>query len=322
MSRVLVTGANGFVGRHLVAELASSGVEVIAAMRSTARPPEWPAQLRTASLDLANLGQVDERTLHGVSCVYHLAAVVHRMRSTTADEVDYTTLNVRATQQLARIALRCGVRRFVYVSSIKVNGERTFARPFTAADPPAPLDAYGRSKLQAEQALAEVAASSSLEVVVVRPPLVYGPNVGANFLRLLSLLDSSMPLPFGAAKNRRSLVSVWNLVSLLRVVGTHPGAAKAPWLVSDGLDVSTKDLLTVAAAAMGRTVHLWKVPTGLLRAGGALMGRSAEIARLLDSLQVDIAATCRELEWQPQVSFHEGISRTVTWFLESKHGSH
>ncbi|MEA3195342.1 MAG: UDP-N-acetyl-alpha-D-quinovosamine dehydrogenase [Betaproteobacteria bacterium] len=275
MSRALVTGATGFVGRALCAELRDSGWQVVAGDQ---RQPGW------------------EGALQGVDALVHLAAVVH----TRGSEAHYRQVNVEATERLALAAKRAGVRRLVFVSTIKVNGEETpVDRPFRAADAPAPQDAYARSKWQAEQRLAGV---SGLEVVVVRPPLVYGPGVRANFRRLLQLVDTGVPLPFASIRNRRSLIYVGNLAALLRRCAEHPRAAGATLLAADGEDVSTPDLVQRMGAALGRPARLLPFPAFLLP------------SRLTGSLTVDATETGERLEWQPPYPVDEGLARTVAWY--------
>jgi nucleoside-diphosphate-sugar epimerase len=236
------------------------------------------------------------------------------MRERAVVEEEFFTFNVNATETLARSAAKAGVRRFIYLSSIKANGEKTVDRPIGPHDPATPEDAYGRSKLAAERALIAVAAATGLQVVIVRPPLVYGSCVGANFRRLLSLVDSGVPLPLGAVKNQRSMIAVWNLVSLLSHVSTHPQAPGRIWLASDGDDISTPRLIRTIAAALERRTHLIPVPVPVLRFVGLVSGRVAEVERLVDSLQVDISVTRQVLGWQPPMTVDEGIARTVAWF--------
>lgn len=311
--RVLVTGATGFIGKHLV-EALRGRTEVVAAVRSVPGGT-LPPGMRTISFDLEHPARLSPDSLKGVGCVCHLAARVHVMHPGPDDERRFLELNARATEVLAETAARAGVRRFVYVSSIKVNGERTVDAAFRADGPTAPEDGYSRSKLEAERALWRVAERNGLEVAVVRPPLVYGPGVGANFQRLVALVESGWPLPFGLVRNRRSLVSVWNLTSLLIRLMGHPEAAGRAWLVSDGDDLSTPRLLDEIAKGLGQSKsRLLPVPVGVLRALGAVTGRRGEIGRLTDSLQVDISDTCALLAWRPPLSVQEGIARTARWF--------
>jgi nucleoside-diphosphate-sugar epimerase len=312
MTRVLVTGAGGFVGNTLCPMLAQAGYLIRAAVR-TDRPGSAGVTERVVVGDIG--GHTDwTQALHDVDMVVHLAARVHVMHD-AADAVGiYRETNARGTQRLAAEAARHGVRRLVYLSSVKVNGEETEGHAYCAADVPHPLDAYGRSKWQAEQLLAETAASTGMQAVVVRSPLVYGPGVRANFLRLLRWVDRERWLPFAAIRNQRSLVSVWNLCDLLAQVLDRPTSAGHTWMVSDGQDISTPDLVRRIARAMGRRARLLPVPVPLLRLAGGLLGRKAEMRRLCGSLTVDIAQTRERLGWSPPLSMDEALSRTVSWY--------
>lgn len=314
--RVLVTGATGFVGTVLCEVLADAGCTVRAALRQQRILPPSVSE----SIVVGDIGAVTEwrAALRGVDAIIHAAARAHVLGDSAANADRYMESNARSTLRLAQTAAQAGVRRFVLLSSIKVNGEGTTSRPYGAADVPAPQDAYGRSKLAAESALAQIAATTGMETVSVRPPLVYGSGVRANFLRLLSWVDHGRPLPFGAIDNRRSLISVWNLCDLLlRVVQTSTAPARV-CLASDGEDLSTPDLIRRIAATMNRRVHLLPVPVTLLRLGGAITGKGAEIARLCGSLVVDSSSTCRELSWSPPLTLDEGLRRTVAWYQESR----
>lgn len=320
MKSALVTGATGFIGRHLIARLMEDGWDVIAAVRVEAKMDVLPRGVQRVAFDLAKPNAIDARAFEGVDCVYHLAARVHVMKPTAQDEQSFMSLNVGSSAALARAAAKAGVPKFVYLSSIKVNGERTTTRPFRIEDPPAPQDAYGRSKWQAECALEEIADSDGLSVAVVRPPLVYGPGVGANFAKLLALVFRGWPLPLAGIDNRRSLVSVWNLTDLLVRVARESVPAKAKWLVSDDDDVSTARLVRLIADAMGRPSRMWKASPDVLRKLAAMLGRRAEVDRLVDSLQVDISQTCDSLKWRPPITLEDGIARTAKWYLETRRG--
>jgi nucleoside-diphosphate-sugar epimerase len=254
----------------------------------------------------------------GVDAVIHTAARVHVLRDTPDGARAHVETNEEGTRRLAEFAARSNVRRFIYLSSIKVNGERTTDRPFTARDAPSPRDPYGESKWRAEQSLHEISERTGMQVAIVRPPLVYGPNVRANFLRLMQWVDRSRPLPLGRVKNRRSLVSVWNLCDLLVALISHPDAAGRAWLVSDGEDLSTPALVRRIAAAMGRVARLVPVPLAALELLGTLTGRRSEIERLCGSLECDISETRSVLAWKPPVSVDEGIARTVSWYVASR----
>jgi nucleoside-diphosphate-sugar epimerase len=265
----------------------------------------------------AVVGSIDAQTdwglaLRDVDIVIHAAARAHRLDDTAVEP--YLEVNARGTQRLAAAAAQAGVTRFIYLSSVKVNGEESAERPYTAADPPEPQDAYGRSKWQAEQHLWHIAAKAAMQVAVVRAPLVYGSGVRANFLRLLCWVDRERPLPFGAVHNRRSLVSVWALCDLLIRLLEHPAAVSRTWMVSDGEDISTPDLVRRIAHAMGRRARLLSVPPGALRLVGGLLGKGAEMRRLCDSLTVDITPTRTQLGWSPPMSLEEALARTVSWY--------
>ena len=253
--------------------------------------------------------------VRGLDIVIHVAARAHVLHDSSANSNLYVETNVHGTERLAEASAQAGVRRFVFLSSVKVNGEDTKEHAYTTDDEPRPRDAYGSSKWHAEERLGEVAKRTGMEAVIVRPPLVYGPGVRANFLRLLQWVDKERPLPLGAIDNNRSLVSVWNLCDLLVRLLEHPRASGRTWMVSDGEDLSTPELIRRIARAMNRRVRLVPVPIGVLTLLGVLTGRQAEIARLCSSLAVNIEHTRRELEWTPPMKMDEAIARTVAWYL-------
>jgi UDP-glucose 4-epimerase len=307
--RILVTGANGFVGAALCKRLEQESIRYISAVRTKSRDADYAIGTFNADTDWSD-------ALRNCDAVIHLAARVHVMAEYESDPLRaFREVNVLATENLARQAVSHGVRRFVFASSIKVNGEATMHIPFTAGDKPAPDDAYGQSKLEAEFALARVANETGLEVVVVRPPLVYGPGVRANFLKLMQLVRQGVPLPFGAVNNCRSLVAVDNLVDLLLTCVRHPDATGGTFLVSDGQDVSTQALIRMLAKAMHRHPMLLPVPPALISFGASLLGKSSAADRLLGSLQVDIEQTRSRLGWEPIISMKDAINATVAHFL-------
>jgi nucleoside-diphosphate-sugar epimerase len=291
-STVAVPGATGFIGSALVAQIAAQQFNVYQVPRSSLK-------------------------VEGAECVIHCAARAHIMRDEALDPLtEYRRVNVQGTLDLARRAAALGAKRFVFLSSVKVNGESTdgLPRPFGARNDgagAAPEDAYGLSKWEAEQGLWEIASQTGMEVVVVRPPLVYGPGVKGNFARLLHLVRSGVPLPLAAVNNRRSFIGLDNLVDLLIRCVDHPKAAGQTLLVSDGQDLSTPQLLRMIANAMGRPACLFPVPVPLLRLSGRAIGRLNEVDRLVGSLQIDSSATRELLGWTPPVGVEEGIKRMV-----------
>jgi len=316
MTRVLVTGASGFVGRALCDVLVEAGYTVRGAFRNVASPAR-------ADIERVQVGEINGstdwvRALEGVDHVVHLAARVHVLHDRAGNSPLYAETNAYGTQRLAEAASRADVQRFLYVSSIKVNGEETGGTAYTALDEPHPKDAYGASKLLAERLLSQVTVNTSLQAAIVRPPLVYGPGVRANFLRLMSWVEKGWPLPLGAVRNQRSLVSVWNLCDLLRNLLVNAAAPGRTWLVSDGADLSTADLIRRIASAMNRRAMLFPMPTGALFALGALIGRRSEVERLCGSLVVDTRATRRDLGWTPPVGVDESIARTVAWYQSQR----
>ncbi len=249
------------------------------------------------------------------SDVVHLAAHVHVMGGSARDVAsDFHRVNVEGSENLARQAARAGVRRFVFLSSVKVNGEDSLQRPFVESDPVMPTDAYAASKAEAERRLRIVASETGMEVVIVRPPLVYGPGVKANFLSLLRTVDSGVPLPFLSISNLRSLVFVGNLVDALCACLTHPAAANRTFFVSDDYDVSTPQLIQGIADALGKKARLFPFPPALLQGAGLLAGRRPQIARLTESLQVDVSSIKTALNWKPPYSLQQGLQRTATWY--------
>lgn len=312
---VLVTGAGGFIGRELCRVLLEQGFRVRGVTRREGMLPRG-----TETIDVGEIGPDTQwqQALADVNSVIHLAARVHIMHETAVDPAaEFHRINTVGTERLARQAAAAGVRRLVYVSSIKVNGEHTCARPFSAADTPAPQDPYAVSKWAAEQSLHHISVETGLETVIIRPPLVYGPGVGGNFLRLMRLIRTGLPLPLGAVKNRRSLVYLGNLADALAQCARHPAAAGKTFLISDGEDISTPELIRRLAREMGTSALLIPVPAALLRLGGAITGKRAELARLLDALQVDASPIRQDLGWVPPYSVNQGIAATAQSYIET-----
>ena len=317
--RVLVTGASGFVGRHLAAALMASGRPMRTAFRFP--QPSSPGSLVVTD-DSVVVGELDSATdwtasLQGIATVVHLAARVHVMQDTAHDPLtEFRRVNVQGTLALARQAVAAGVRRFIFISSIKVNGESTcLGQAFSADDKPNPQDAYGVSKYEAEVQLLALAKTTGLEVVIIRPVLVYGPGVGANFLSMMRWLKKGVPLPFGATRNKRSMVAVGNLVDLMVACLDHPAAANQIFLVSDGEDLSTTELLQRCARALGRSARLLPVPSAVLTLAAKLLGKGDIAQRLCGSLQVDIRKNQTLLGWAPPISVDVGLALTAEYFL-------
>jgi nucleoside-diphosphate-sugar epimerase len=311
---MLVTGANGFVGSALCAALKNKGHTVRAAVRD-------PARFAIDGCEIVRVPVLDADTdwgeaLSGMTTVIHLAARVHVMRDDASDPLEeFRRVNVAGTEHLARSAAASGVKRLVYVSSIKVNGEATSGdSKFTEADTPSPQDPYGVSKYEAEQALHRIAEETGLEVVIVRPPLVYGADVKGNFAQMLRVLARGIPLPLASVRNLRSLVYVENLADALIRCATHPAAAGQTYLVSDGEDVSTPGLLRQLGDAMGRPARLFPWPAALLKLAGRLVGKADQVERLLGSLQVDSGKIRRELDWMPPYTLQQGLQATAEWY--------
>jgi len=302
--QVLVTGGTGFVGRRVVSVLVAAGHSVRLACRARRGDAGVPA-IEVGEISL----ETDwTRALQGVDAVVHLAARAHVMRDSAVGAEQFKQVNSAGTLSLARAAVEAGVRRFVFMSTIKVNGEFTTGRPFQADDPPNASDPYARSKLDAEEGLR---ALSRIETVIIRPPLVYGAGVKGNLARLCQLAKLGVPVPFGAIDNRRDLIGVSNLAGLVERCVWHPRAAGGVFLASDAQPVSTPHLYTLIASAHGRSPRMLRVPVELLRALATPLGFGSELDRLTQSLELDIRKSRDELDWQPTVSLEQGITEMV-----------
>ncbi|WP_312538038.1 UDP-glucose 4-epimerase family protein [Stutzerimonas nitrititolerans] len=306
MAKIIITGASGFIGSPLLSKLKqTSEFQAVGVCR---RSPQSGSDLRLHAL--GDLQYADlSALLPGVDVLIHAAARAHIMKDEVADPMaEYRRVNVEGTLSLARQAAAAGVKRFVFISSIGVNGNIS-TRPFRVDDQPNPAEPYAQSKWEAEQGLMKLAAETSMEVVIIRPPLVYGPDAPGNFGSLVRWIEKGVPLPLGAIHNKRSLVGIDNLVDLIVHCIDHPAAANQVFLAGDGEDISTTELLRGVGRAMGKPARLIPVPAGLLQFGATLLGRKAMAQRLLGSLQVDISKTCELLDWKPPYTVEEGLRR-------------
>jgi len=313
---VVVTGAGGFIGHALVAHFQERGRLFRALIREHGPVAVLPARHHSVA-DLASIADNElDALLGGATAVLHLAGRVHVMRERATDpEAEYRAANVIATKRLAQAAIRVGVERFVFASSVKVNGERTRpGRPFRPDDPPAPHDAYARSKLEAERELAGICAGSSLAPVILRLPLVYGAGVGGNFLTLLDEVARGRALPLGAVQNRRSLLGLGNLIDAIDAVLDAPVAARGMHFVADRESVSVPDLVRAIAAALRVPVRLRSMPVPLLKVAAMVMGRSAMVERLVNSLEVDTSSFYAATGWRPRHTLAEGLEATARWW--------
>jgi len=325
MTILSVTGANGFVGHALCRQAVAQGFRVRGATRTAC-----PMGNGVENVGVCALGKSTNwiAALEGVDVVIHLAARVHVMKDEATDPLaKFLAVNLHGTENLARQAVRAGVKRLVYVSSIKVNGDgcphplplshgERGERVYRESDAPNPQGPYAVSKWQAEQALHRVAKETGLEVVIVRPPLVYGPGVKGNFIKLLVAVDKGIPLPLASVRNKRSLIYLGNLVDALIACATHPTAAGQTYLVSDGEDISTPGLLRLLGAAMGHPARLLPCPPALLKLAGRLTGKTEQVERLLGSLRVDSGNIRRELGWVPPYTLRQGLRATGEWYRD------
>ena len=315
MSKILVTGATGFVGQALCARMLDEGGQVRGTIRSMKQMDSLPTRIESVCIESIAYDTDWSAALNGVDIVVHLAAREHIMKESDADSIEaFREINVIGTERLARMAAAVGVRRFVFLSSVKVNGEGK-ATPYTEHDEVWPKDPYGVSKWEAEQALQKVVMETGLEVVILRPPLAYGPRVKANFLSLLQIVSSGIPLPLKSIINRRSFIYLGNLVDAIVTCVNHPHAAGQTYLVSDDEDISTPELLRRVASALDRPARLIPFPPALLQLSGRLFGKSGSVERLLGSLSVDISKIRNELNWTPPYTMRQGLKKTAAWFI-------
>jgi nucleoside-diphosphate-sugar epimerase len=317
MKKILVTGVNGFIGKNIYKDLIKLNYFVRGAVRNL------DTALIKGDTKYISVGNIDVETkwsnaLEGVDCVIHCAGKTHVINK--KDELDiYRTVNREGTKHLAEQAVKAGVKRLIFLSSVKVNGETTFGSLILKHnDISQPEDAYGISKWEAEQALLEISKQTGLEVVIIRPPLVYGEGVKGNFLRLLDLVYKQIPLPFAKINNLRSFVGLDNLIDLIICCIDHPKAGGKTFLVSDGEDLSTLDLIRKLSKFMNKSPRLFQVPQLIIQLIGRLVGKSSEVKRLLGSLRVDNSYTSEILGWSPALSLDESLEKTVRWYLKNR----
>lgn len=310
MSNLLITGASGFVGRALISKLALETNHFVRV--SVRKKTQFPSQIEVIENMEASSNTNWTDALRGVDIVIHLLARVHVMDEQAADPLlEFRNVNVDATIDLAKLAAKQGIKRFVFLSSVKVNGESTSHKPFSESDLPHPQDAYAISKWEAEEALRKISKDTGMEVVIIRSPLVYGPNVKANFLKMMQYIKRGIPLPLGAIQNKRSLISIDNLVDFITTAISHPKAANETFLISDDEDISTTDLLHRIAQCMGKSARLISVPPKILFFIFNIVGRQDFGDRLLGSLEIDITKAKKLLAWSPPKTLDEGLRATV-----------
>ncbi len=319
-NRFLVTGSNGFIGKSLVSTLLRQGYNVSCAQRNRATDKEKKPDCQYYAVGDFSENPVWDEALDKVDCVVHLAARVHVMQETATDPLAaFRKANVEATLKLAGTAAEKNVRRFVYISTIKVNGEQTEGCAFTEKDALNPFDPYARSKFEAEQKLLELGQKSAMEIVIIRPVLVYGPGVKGNVLRLLQLIEKGMPLPFKGVNNRRSLLALDNLVDLIILCAQHPAAVNQIFLATDGNDISTERLVKLCADSMHRRCRLFSLPPMLRQVFSCLSSRFRTLERrLYGSLQADSNKAQTLLGWRPPKSVEQGLADTVNWYLDRR----
>jgi nucleoside-diphosphate-sugar epimerase len=302
----LITGATGFVGQAVCTRFLQAGWQVRGLARRAPRTPLSVSEFKTLDLQRDEL----EEAMHGADVIVHLAGLAHKSHRSADGSAIFQLANVDASVRLALAAREAGIQRFLFASTAKVHGELSLDQPFAESDAPQPKDAYARSKWEAEQRLADIHPN----LTVVRPPLVYGPGVGANFLRLLRLVDRGVPLPLASVGNLRSLVFVHNLADAFYTCATNPKAARRTYLISDQEDISTPMLLKRISYGLRHQARLWPCPTGVLKLAGAACGRGHDLERLLNSFRIDSSRITRELGWHPTSTLAQGLSQTAAWY--------
>ncbi len=318
MSKVLITGSNGFLGKALCKSLLIKKYMIHASTRS--KNHNFPQEI--VNFDVGDICSKTkwQNALLNIECIIHCAARTHVMKEKKYNILkSYRKINVDGTKNLAIQAASMGVKRFIFISSIKVNGEQTIgSSSFNTSSIPSPEDAYGISKWEAEQTLWDISKKTGLEVVIIRPPLIYGEGVKGNFLNLLDIIYRGVPLPLASIKNKRSFVGLQNLIDLIIRCINNPKAAGNTFLISDLETVSTSELINKLAKLMNKSSNLFSLPTFLIKLIASLTGKSLEVKRLLSSLQVDSSKTREVLDWTPSFSLDEGLEKTVKWYLNSR----
>lgn len=317
-NRILVTGASGFIGKSLIGTLAQNGYCVYATTRRDSS--DFPENENTHWISCGDLADIcRDKRFPEVESIIHLAGRAHILKETSANPLEeFRRVNVQNTKLLAETAAQYGVQRFVFISSIGVNGNVTQERPFTEDSIPAPHNSYAISKHEAEKILYEISENSGIKVSIIRPPLVYGPGVKANFLNMMKWIDKGIPLPLGAIRNKRSLVALDNLVDFLINCLTDPRAENQTFLISDDNDVSTPELIHKTAAGLGKKARLLPVPKSVLRNVGTMLRKRSMVDQLCESLQLNIDKAKQRLNWSPPISVDEGLKKTTEYFLAEK----
>ena len=318
MNQIIVTGASGFVGRALCSRLVDMNLNVRGTLLVSENPSELVSGVEPTVIEPVGSDTSWGNALAGIDIVIHLAARVHIMRETSSDPLkEFRIVNTLGTERLVREAVMAGVKRFIFMSTIGVNGDNSGDSPYTESSQPKPHNPYSVSKYEAEQALWRLSAETGMEVVIVRAPLVYGPGNPGNFFLLLKFALKGIPLPLSLIRNKRSLIYIGNLVDALAICAIHPNAAGKTYLVSDGEDVSTPDLIRRTATALCIPARLLPLPVFFIRLAGKLTGKSAAVNRLIGSLTVDSSKIRRELGWKPPFNMDDGLQATAQWFKQT-----